>query len=187
MSYNGMFVIFGIYRVDLHNRILISAWLDDLHFSASSTVRPKLWRLCEILRVGRARWKFTCNLPMGTHSNGVNTNSYGSHPGMGAHPTTNLNFFEQVALLVCLRESVSWASLKWCSGHSDCWMCCWKRIWRFVVRLKKTSMKATTLIKSKFQRNNQSDKIQTEETRSKVKWNERHRLKTNLLRILDVL
>ena len=44
MSYNGMFVIFGIYRVDLHNRILISTGLGDLHFSASSTARPKIWR-----------------------------------------------------------------------------------------------------------------------------------------------
>ena len=43
-SYNAIIVIFGIYRVDLHNRILISTWLDDLHFSASSTVRPKLLR-----------------------------------------------------------------------------------------------------------------------------------------------
>ena len=41
-TYIDKIVIFGIYRVDLHNRILISAWLDDLHFLASSTVRPKL-------------------------------------------------------------------------------------------------------------------------------------------------
>ena len=42
--------IFGICRVDLHNRILISTWFDDLHFSASSTARPKLWPRCDGLR-----------------------------------------------------------------------------------------------------------------------------------------
>ena len=33
-SYNAIIVIFGICRVDLHNRILISTWLDDLQFLA---------------------------------------------------------------------------------------------------------------------------------------------------------
>ena len=51
-TYNDKIVIFGIYRVHLHNRILISTWLDDLHFSASITVRPKLWRPCDHLRMG---------------------------------------------------------------------------------------------------------------------------------------
>ena len=41
-AYSKSKAIFGIYRVDLHNRILISTWFDDLHFSASTTVRPKL-------------------------------------------------------------------------------------------------------------------------------------------------
>ena len=37
-TYSDSKAIFGIYRVDLHNRILISTWFDDLHFSASNTV-----------------------------------------------------------------------------------------------------------------------------------------------------
>ena len=45
MTYIDSEGIFGICRVNLHNRILISTYLDDLHFSASITVRPKLWRL----------------------------------------------------------------------------------------------------------------------------------------------
>ena len=43
-SYIDSEAIFGIYMVNLHNRILISAQLDDLNFSASSTARPKLKR-----------------------------------------------------------------------------------------------------------------------------------------------
>ena len=46
-SYIDSEAIFGIDRVNLHNRILISTWFDDLHFSASSTVEAETleaWR-----------------------------------------------------------------------------------------------------------------------------------------------
>ena len=37
--------IFELPDIDLHNRILILRHFDDLKKSASSTARPKLWRL----------------------------------------------------------------------------------------------------------------------------------------------
>ena len=37
--------IFELPDIDLHNRILISSQNSDLEKSASSTARPKLWRL----------------------------------------------------------------------------------------------------------------------------------------------
>ena len=58
-TYNGFEAIFGIYRVDLHNRILISTWLDDLHFSASNTVEAvakMAWRLAPFGPRGLKFW-----------------------------------------------------------------------------------------------------------------------------------
>ena len=40
--------IFELPDIDLDNRILISSQNSDLKNSASSTVRPKLWRLCAV-------------------------------------------------------------------------------------------------------------------------------------------
>ena len=53
---------------------------------------------------------------MGTHSNGVNTNSYGSHPGMGAHPiegrtrqnAENKQTFDFTEKLILRKNSPKW-------------------------------------------------------------------------------
>ena len=44
---------------------------------------------------------------MGTHSNGVNTNSYGSHPGMGAHPIAHCGFMENMDKIEARTERVN--------------------------------------------------------------------------------
>ena len=55
-TYSDSEAIFGIYRVDLVNKILISAHSNDLWKSASSTARPKLWPRC-----GGMRWGWSKN------------------------------------------------------------------------------------------------------------------------------
>ena len=60
--------IFVFPRVDLYNRILISSQNSDLEKSASSTVRPKLWRLCGRALYYLESWNFACDLPLGTHN-----------------------------------------------------------------------------------------------------------------------
>ena len=67
-SYSGFKAIFGIYRVNLHNRILISTWLGDLYFSASSTMRPKLQRPCDWPLMTLEGWKFVVILLIGPHN-----------------------------------------------------------------------------------------------------------------------
>ena len=57
-SYIDFKAIFGIYRVNLHNRILISTWFDDLHFSASSTVEAKTLRPSRLAVFGPRSLKF---------------------------------------------------------------------------------------------------------------------------------
>ena len=61
-SYIESEAIFGIYRVDLHNRILISTWLDDINFSTSTTVRPKLRKAGWPPFMDRFGWNFLCDL-----------------------------------------------------------------------------------------------------------------------------
>ena len=67
-SYIDFKAIFGIYRVNLHNRILISTWLGDLYFSASSTMRPKLQRPCDWPLMTLEGWKFVVILLIGPHN-----------------------------------------------------------------------------------------------------------------------
>ena len=63
MTYIDSEGIFGICRVNLHNRILISTWLDDLKFSASSSVEAETLRPSRSANFGLRGLKFCMRYP----------------------------------------------------------------------------------------------------------------------------
>ena len=86
-SYINSEAIFGLYRVNLHNRILISTWLGDLKFSASSTARPKLQRPWNRPFMVRFGWNFLCELRVTHHIKYVCPRTIRQHLENSAHPT----------------------------------------------------------------------------------------------------